>query len=523
MRKTGAVTTKQVVLNAGDQLVTSTTPKGVITFCNEAFCRIAGFEESELLGQAHNIVRHPDMPAAAFEGMWRELKAGKHWMGLVKNRCKNGDYYWVDAYVTPITENGQIIGYESVRVAPTQERIRRAEAIYARINANKRPVPLAVMLWSQYQSSILIAALMLMMSVVGMFGLGLFSSVTAAAAILGSGGLGLAATYIQKAGLAQVLYRSRQNLNDLLAAYVYTGKANYQGEIELSEIALQARLRTALGRINASAIDLAQKSSGAQAKVVDTLDGMTAQQKESLQVSEAMNQMAQAVHEIASGVSQTSEATVEALQQVNESEGIIRQANEEITLLSSTVDALGVVLDNLSGGSEKISSVIDVIRGIADQTNLLALNAAIEAARAGEQGRGFSVVADEVRSLAQRTQESTQDIQAIIEELGSSTREAVGSMRQCKERSQNSVNSIDEINGALANITQSVARIEKMSLQIAASAEEQSSVANEVDGNTKNISNIAQETEKKASLAADITTEMRQLAQNQQILVERFK
>ena len=143
MRNTGPVTGKEIKLSTSDQLVTSTDTKGVITFCNTRFCEIAGYDESELLGQAHNIIRHPDMPPAAFAKMWQDLKAGRAWMGLVKNRCANGDHYWVDAYVTPVKERGQVVGYESVRVAPSQQQIDRAEEAYEKIRAGREPVSLA--------------------------------------------------------------------------------------------------------------------------------------------------------------------------------------------------------------------------------------------------------------------------------------------------------------------------------------------------------------------------------------------
>ncbi|WP_317933086.1 PAS domain-containing methyl-accepting chemotaxis protein [Halioxenophilus sp. WMMB6] len=523
MRKMGPVTQKEVMFGKDEQLVSSTTTKGVITFCNDTFSRIAGFSAEELQGQAHNIVRHPDMPAAAFAKMWQDLKSGHHWMGLVKNRCKNGDHYWVDAYVTPLRERGEITGYESVRVAPTREQVERAEQAYARINQGKNPVPTAERLWSQYHAPLLTLFMVLLPALAGLWLLDKWSPVTALITALISAVVSLAVVTIAMAGTRQLLRESREIIHDPLAAYLYSGRCDAEGEILFAQMATKARLRTALSRFNESSRFLVHKSSNARQHVQDALGGMSAQQRESMQVAESMDQMAQAVQEVATGVTQTSDATVEALNRVKSGESVIVAANCEINELSSTVAALGEVLSNLSGGSEKIASVIDVIRGIADQTNLLALNAAIEAARAGEQGRGFSVVADEVRSLAQRTQESTQDIQKIIEELGAATLQAVKNMDTCRDRSQRSVESIDEVNQALSAITQSVSSIERMSQQIAAAAEEQSSVAVEVNNNTQNISQIARTNEMKASEAADLSAEMYRLAEDQLRLIERFR
>ncbi len=129
------VTQHEVELGEHDTIITKTDLKGIITFVNQDFCRISGFSESELLGKNHNIVRHPDMPPAAFEDLWATLKQGKPWNGLVKNRCKNGDFYWVDAYVSPTEQNGRIVGYTSMRTKPDRERIAAASELYRQINA----------------------------------------------------------------------------------------------------------------------------------------------------------------------------------------------------------------------------------------------------------------------------------------------------------------------------------------------------------------------------------------------------
>lgn len=129
MRKNLPVTDTERTFSPSQKLISSTDLKGKIKHCNQAFVDISGFCRDELIGQPHNIVRHPDMPQKAYEEMWACLKAGIPWMGLVKNRCKNGDFYWVSAYVTPVTENGEIVGYESVRSCPSRKDVARAEKL----------------------------------------------------------------------------------------------------------------------------------------------------------------------------------------------------------------------------------------------------------------------------------------------------------------------------------------------------------------------------------------------------------
>ena len=122
-------------------MVSITDPKGVILHANQAFIDISGFKREELIGQAHNLIRHPDMPQEAFEDLWHTIKADQPWRGLVKNRCKNGDYYWVDAYVTPVIERGQKIGYMSIRRCPDRQQVNKAEALYAAVRQRRAGFP----------------------------------------------------------------------------------------------------------------------------------------------------------------------------------------------------------------------------------------------------------------------------------------------------------------------------------------------------------------------------------------------
>ncbi|PKO53759.1 MAG: diguanylate cyclase, partial [Betaproteobacteria bacterium HGW-Betaproteobacteria-21] len=185
------VTDTEVHLGEGVTLVSNTDLRGVITQVNDAFVHISGFSEAELVGASHNIVRHRDMPPAAFEDMWQKLKAGSPWSGLVKNRCKNGDYYWVMANVTPLRENGQIVGYMSVRTRPTREQVDEATTLYRAIKEGKVRFPPRVTLMRRF------ANLALGTRLYGLVGF------LMAALIIGAGG-GLAINAYFKDSLEQV-------------------------------------------------------------------------------------------------------------------------------------------------------------------------------------------------------------------------------------------------------------------------------------------------------------------------------
>ena len=525
MRKNGPLTGNEVSLKTNDELVSATNDKGVITFCNQTFCEIAGFSSDELTGKAHNIVRHPHMPEAAFQQMWDRLKNGEPWMGIVKNRCKNGDHYWVDAYVTPLKVDGQICGYESVRVKPAKACIERAELAYDRINRGKPAIPPLTTLWHKFSDIVFCTGILLILMLLYSFFLTHFDSIAVISSIVTALAGGTLCSRLVRRLFAcdSLLENARREINDPLASYIYTGRADSVGEIKLALIAKQARLRTALGRMVESAREVKKRSELTSCQVRSSYQGMNIQKQETEKVAISMHQMANAVEDVAKSASETSEATSSAIQQVGDGKEVLDQAGKSIQSLSDTVTELASVVERLSTDSQVIAGVVDDIRGIAEQTNLLALNAAIEAARAGDLGRGFAVVADEVRNLASRTQESTLHIQNIIEGLGKATEEATVNMGECQHMVSQSVGEISNVESALSVITKSVREIDHMAERIAISAKLQSSVATEVECHSREITKISSRTQEEVESADTLSREMVELTENQLLLVERFE
>ncbi len=265
-------------------------------------------------------------------------------------------------------------------------------------------------------------------------------------------------------------------------------------------------------------------STGEMSQVTsETSSGVRAQQQQTDQVAAAINEMAATVHEVAKNASEAAEAANSADAEAHSGKQVVSQTMASIDSLASDVERAADVIHALEKDSESIGSVLDVIKGIAEQTNLLALNAAIEAARAGEQGRGFAVVADEVRTLASRTQESTTEIQGMIERLQSGTGEAVKVMSESRDRAQESVKQAAQADESLTSITSAVSTIKAMNDQIASAAEEQGAVSEEINRSVVQISQVADQTSEGAEKLAASGSQLAALADQLQGLVARFK
>ena len=522
MRKNFPVTTVEYPVSDETLIVSKTDLKGKLTYFNEDFLAAAGFTSAELMGQPHNIVRHPDMPPEAFDNLWDTLKAGKPWLGAVKNRRKNGDFYWVLATASPIRENGEVKGYTSIRTKLPADQRKLAEEVYAAIR-EKKPhgyrIDAGIIRRRSWldRFSIFTGTLkarmvtMVVLQTLFMLALGVAGAVSTGGStslilsLLSVAGAAIAAF----AGLAtmRAIGGPMQHLNDTLVNLVQDKLDNrividrddeigealrnlqtVQTIIRFSRDEVQAVQRRAEAQRKADMTRLADGFEAAIGEIVETVSSaateleasastlsMTAGRAQELATVVASGSEAASsnVHSVASAAEEMSSSVREIGRQVQDSSRI---ASDAVSQAHATTERVS----ELSRAAARIGDVVELINAIAGQTNLLALNATIEAARAGEAGRGFAVVASEVKALAEQTAKATGEIGQQVGGIQAAT--------------QDSVSAIGEISGTIA-------RLSEIASAIAAAVEQQGAATQEI---ARNVQQAAQGTQKVSSNVGDV-------------------
>nr|WP_256261518.1 methyl-accepting chemotaxis protein [Pseudomonas gingeri] len=323
--------------------------------------------------------------------------------------------------------------------------------------------------------------------------------------------------------LVETLGRAERVAAGDLTGDVTVTRRDELGALQVSMQRMTLNLRELIGGLRDGVVQIASAAEELSAVTEQTSAGVNNQRQETDQVATAMNEMAATVQEVARNAEQASNAAVSATREAREGGEVLSQAMGQIDKLANEVNHSTTAMTDLKQESDKIGSVLDVIKSVAQQTNLLALNAAIEAARAGEAGRGFAVVADEVRSLAQRTQTSTEEIEQLINGLHSGTEKVASSLESSRTLAHSSVEFTRRAGVSLDGITQSVQAIESMNHQIATAAEQQSAVAEEINRSVTNVREISEQTAASSEETAASSVELARLGGHLQTLVGKFR
>lgn len=688
------ITQKNIPFPSGRYLVTRTDLKGKIVDCNDAFIEISGFDKQELVGSSHNIVRHPDMPPQAFAQMWNRLKAGYPWRGLVKNRCKNGDHYWVEAVVVPVRKNGEVIGYLSVRSAPQPQAVQDAEALYAKLIAqpNQKLSSSARGLAAiSLRTKIWCATALSVVSLVAGTGIGMWgihhsnetlgnlhdqsmiplNVINEVVLLMGENrsqialslqhessspfatlhdhpvamhidevqanreritallqqlatfnfdpvaqekisawaemrkryvneGLNPALAALKQGAYLEAnkillekvnpIYRNLFEMNrDLVKLFDLQADANHQSEKQIFQIifwlgslgsALTILLTLfinllILRRVNqglrSSQKALSGMAEGDLSQYIDVnghdelgnienglaemqvhmqvmidditqtvklLDDRTGTLQTTLSemlarfgrrasdvsaISAAIEEMSQSIIGVSNNAYHATGAAEEARNAAETGTQKMEVSRKATSEAGKAMHEARETISELSTAVAQIGRMTETIREIADQTNLLALNAAIEAARAGESGRGFAVVADEVRKLAERTGQSTQEINNIVANVGSVTQASVDAINEVESRSQMSGAQLDATAEDLIHILDLSRTVNSMMSDIAQTNQEQSTVSGELAERMAKISNSLETSNVDIRAAEDLLEELRQEAQDLNKMIEHFK
>jgi aerotaxis receptor len=444
------VTQRDYALDDDTTLMSTTDLQSHITHANDTFVKVSGYRLEELTGQPHNLVRHPDMPKAAFADMWATLQQGEPWSGIVKNRRKNGDHYWVRANAVPMVRGGKISGYMSIRTKAQPEEIAAVEPLYKALNEGRstrrvrKGLVVSQRWWGKLPGMALRWRVRALMTL-------LWLLLTTSLFATGAHGLAVGvSTLMLLVGTAVMEWQIVRPVENVArqALNVATGERNSVTHLNRSdELGLILR---SVGQLGLMCRWLIHDVSGQVASVrqgSETLaQGNNDLNERTRQTVENVQQTVTTMNQMAASVQNNAETATAADKLSNAASAAATHGGQAMHTVVKT-------MDEIADSTQRIGSITKLINDIAFQTNILALNAAVEAARAGEQGKGFAVVAGEVRHLASRSASAANDIRKLIDASASKVQSGSDQVHAAGKTMDDIVSQVRNVTGLIAQIS----------------------------------------------------------------------
>ncbi len=480
--------------NQQQRLIYITNQQGKYIYVNDAFCQLLGYSEQELLALDSHQQTDGKMPKQVLTELSQTLNKGFSWQGVLTINDSDGKTIWLDAFITPQYQHGEIIGYQSISQLADNQLTQRAQKLYSALNNQSS---LASFELTKNHKFIFLVLLTLITQFFIFTKLGLTTSL-----LVAFGAIAPIVIFWQDIIPTAMRAQKLQTIYDSISRNVYFGKGT-ASVFDFNFSMIKAKLKAILERTLDAAKPIRSVMSKVTIGIEQTREHLEHQKQEMEQLSVAMDQMQASTTEIADSTVTAAADLDNTFSQCEEAQQGIYHTTDKIKALAQEVETASASADSLTESANNVGALMEDIQSIADQTNLLALNAAIEAARAGEHGRGFAVVADEVRNLSSRTQDSAKEIHDRLSAMLATIDEWVKLMARNKQDAEFCVETAETSNKKIETVVQSVQNIMDSANQIATAAEEQNVVSNDINNHINEVHQALKHTWSQTDVVAE--------------------